>query len=355
MIVINKISNENRKKFKQRLFSTLFIVGYLIVYFILAILSDKVYFWSPFIDSIITKKVIGGILTFLQVPLILIASYEISKNFISDSKKMIVTTSVMMLISTLSPLICLYLYHFEIISSIESKKLYKEAFLPLMIFVVFLGLIVLFFGLSFYKKLNFKNITFTFIVYILINSFFIGSIYLTFIKGWVTYLFMLLIVFLSDTFAYIGGMFFGKTKLSTKYSPNKTVEGLLFGLAISSMIILLLIFGLSYVPRDQTNDQRNILENLFGGTFKKSSLIFDPQYFLWWIAIAIVFIGLSLVSTLGDMLYSVFKRAKEIKDYSNLLPGHGGLLDRIDSHSLVIFVVFSITISTEVVKSFLKI
>ena len=105
---------------------------------------------------------------------------------------------------------------------------------------------------------------------------------------------------LFDTFAYIIGSNFGKTYIVKKISPNKTLEGLVGGLF--SSIILGSLIGLSLVPKN------------------------------YWIIIIFILGGLS--AFFGDLLISFFKRQTGVKDTGKILPGHGGILDRIDSHLL---------------------
>ena len=106
----------------------------------------------------------------------------------------------------------------------------------------------------------------------------------------------------TDIFAYCIGYKFGKHKFS-KVSPKKSIEGCIAG-TIGS-IIMMLIYTI-------------ILNNCFS---------FEYSYFM----IGIIGLVLSLIGQLGDFSASCIKRYVDIKDYSNLLPGHGGMLDRIDS------------------------
>lgn len=115
------------------------------------------------------------------------------------------------------------------------------------------------------------------------------------------------IAFLSDSFAYLVGMKFGKHKLAPTISPKKTVEGLLGGLAAT--VLGMVIYGL-------------ILQ-LFCG--------FRVNYFF---VIAYAVVG-SVCGVFGDLCFSVVKRQTGIKDYGNLIPGHGGILDRFDSMIVV--------------------
>lgn len=115
------------------------------------------------------------------------------------------------------------------------------------------------------------------------------------------------IAFLSDAGGYFVGSTFGRHKLAPVVSPNKTVEGMLGGLACATvgMIIYALILGLGFHFR----------------VFYGYAILYG------------ILAGLSGV--VGDLIFSVIKRQTGIKDYGNLIPGHGGFLDRFDSVCLV--------------------
>lgn len=113
---------------------------------------------------------------------------------------------------------------------------------------------------------------------------------------------VILITILTDTFAYFTGMMIGKHKV-TKISPNKSLEGYIGGIVMAS-----------------------ILSSIYYMTFIGNASL--------WSVIPVI-IALSLVCELGDLFYSAIKRENEIKDFSNLIPGHGGILDRIDSLTFV--------------------
>ena len=106
----------------------------------------------------------------------------------------------------------------------------------------------------------------------------------------------------SDIFAYLIGKHFGKHKFS-KISPNKTIEGCIGGLI--GAIILCLGYAI-------------IANNLFALNL------------VYW-QIAIIAIVLCIIGQIGDFAASVIKRHFEVKDFSDLFPGHGGMIDRIDS------------------------
>lgn len=108
----------------------------------------------------------------------------------------------------------------------------------------------------------------------------------------------------SDTCAYCVGMLFGKHKIAPKLSPKKTVEGCIGGVVGAALI------GFIYAT-----------------AFQDTITDFDnPQ-----LAFAIIGAASSVISQIGDMAASAIKRNHDIKDYGNLIPGHGGILDRFDS------------------------
>jgi len=114
-------------------------------------------------------------------------------------------------------------------------------------------------------------------------------------------MFLLILIWAADSGAYFAGKYFGKIKLADKVSPKKTWEGVLGGIIVSEIIAFIYAYFIVAMPS-------NIL------------IIFML------LCVVIVF-----VSILGDLLESLFKRQMGIKDSSHILPGHGGVLDRIDS------------------------
>ena len=117
-----------------------------------------------------------------------------------------------------------------------------------------------------------------------------------------------IIAFLSDSGAYFVGLKFGRHKLAPVVSPHKTVEGALGG--IVAAMVGMLIYGI-------------VLKAVF------------PQFEVR-LGLAVLY-GLlgSLCGIFGDLCFSVIKRQTGIKDYGNLIPGHGGVLDRLDSMMMV--------------------
>ena len=119
---------------------------------------------------------------------------------------------------------------------------------------------------------------------------------------------------IADTGAYFVGSFFGKHKLCPRLSPKKTVEGLIGGIAFS--VIFCLLTGYVY---------QLILGNMVQVSY-----------------VGVLLLGLvcAPLSVVGDLFASLIKRIHKVKDYGNLFPGHGGVMDRFDSLLFVLPVVY---------------
>lgn len=106
------------------------------------------------------------------------------------------------------------------------------------------------------------------------------------------------LIWTNDTFAYIVGKNFGKNKLYKQISPNKTIEGFIGGIIFSCIAGYFIYYFTHYLN------------------------------FQSWLGMAII---LSVFGTIGDLIQSKFKRQAGVKDSGKLMPGHGGLFDRLDS------------------------
>lgn len=115
-----------------------------------------------------------------------------------------------------------------------------------------------------------------------------------------------------DTMAFFVGRGLGKRKIVPKISPNKTWEGTIGGFSGSILVVALI---------------------------GKYFLLFN------WLQIIIIGIMIGILAFFGDLLISWYKRRLKVKDMGRLIPGHGGLLDRIDSHLLVFLGLFLFRIS----------
>ncbi len=111
---------------------------------------------------------------------------------------------------------------------------------------------------------------------------------------------ILIFIWVNDSFAYLVGKNFGKTKLFESVSPKKTIEGFLGGLIFS-------LIAAYFITHQHDNPIITLLD---------------------WMIIAAI---LSILGTIGDLIESKFKRQANSKDSGNIMPGHGGMLDRLDS------------------------
>ena len=145
------------------------------------------------------------------------------------------------------------------------------------------------------------------------------------LKGEFFVLFILLIIIFSDIGGYVVGKFIGGTKL-TKISPNKTISGSLgsFLFSLFALGFLILIINFSDIELSYTVGCYPFCEGIKNFFYEGENMqkgINDG---------VILCLTLSFVSQIGDLIISYFKRLAKVKDTGKFLPGHGGILDRID-------------------------
>jgi phosphatidate cytidylyltransferase len=132
--------------------------------------------------------------------------------------------------------------------------------------------------------------------------------------------FLFMVTIMTDTFAYIFGVRFGKHRLAVKISPKKSVEGSVYG-SLSAIVLTLI-----YMYFAKLEVIGNIELNVF-------------------VSILLILV-ISIFGQIGDLIASKMKRDYGVKDYSNLFPGHGGVMDRFDS---AIFAALILMLISEVV------
>lgn len=180
--------------------------------------------------------------------------------------------------------------------------------------VMFLAMLIVFIEPEMRKDV--KTATFKFFIIaftVLAMSIFTKFIWLVNMYHFEFIFFFLLIAIVADTFAYLGGKYLGSklfngAKLAPKISPKKTWAGFAIGYVFTAAFVAVV------------------------GWFTHAFVQTDHEI----LAVVLLSILLPIVSVLGDLIFSLFKRYLEIKDFSNLLPGHGGILDRLDATSVVV-------------------
>ena len=178
--------------------------------------------------------------------------------------------------------------------------------LPLIFFIVIEGsflfaifLVICFFisvleWINMSKKLKYKNVG---LIFLLISFLSIYNLRLNYNDNYILFIYIVVICVSTDIGGYIFGKLLKGPKL-IKYSPNKTIAGMFGGFFISILSMFILIH------------------------------IYEDQNFSIKLLAFVIFI--SVISQLGDITVSFFKRLAKIKDTGKIIPGHGGLLDRID-------------------------
>ncbi|WP_417202112.1 phosphatidate cytidylyltransferase [Acetoanaerobium sticklandii] len=165
--------------------------------------------------------------------------------------------------------------------------------LPVLLFILVVGeSILLIFGKKTVEDISVSILTFVYITVALSSVIVVRDASFDFI--WYVFIF----AWATDTCAYFAGFAFGKHKLMPKVSPKKTIEGAIGG--IIGCIIISTVYA----------------------------YFIHPEYIL---LIGVSALIGSVISQAGDLFASSFKRKLGVKDYGNLIPGHGGMLDRIDS------------------------
>jgi phosphatidate cytidylyltransferase len=168
---------------------------------------------------------------------------------------------------------------------------------------LFIAFILLLFGLFFltivFEWFTPMDVGYLFTMMVLMTSA-LRSVLLTVnVYGRMALIYILVVTFLTDTYAFFGGYLWGKHKINPRISPKKTVEGAITGWALA------------------------MLSGILFGYFLVEKL---PLYF-----IIISSAVLPITSQIGDFAFSAIKRYFDVKDFGALFPAHGGVLDRIDS------------------------
>lgn len=204
----------------------------------------------------------------------------------------------------------LFSFFIPLLSRMQTQNLYKNYLCLLFCFLFYLLALNVFAN----DKVSFQSISVVFFITAFLSMSFSSIILLRDIEkiGQFAYILIFIGAWISDTFAYFTGILFGRHKLIPKISPKKTIEGSLGAIAFCAGAYVLYGYILSAFYDIETN----------------------------LLVLALVGAVISCVSQIGDLCMSAIKRNYGVKDFGNIFPGHGGVLDRFDSILAVAPVLF---------------
>lgn len=243
----------------------------------------------------------------LALIILFLIKNKISEKKFTNIKQRIFTWFVIIILFYLATMSRIYLLLlFGLISTLAFKEFLQFAYIKYNSELIVTSIVV---NLAFYLGIYFKNLYVLLILFILIalrfykRAFIIFAFFITtYLIGSISYIddlnfiinYMILIE-LNDVFQYISGNIFGERKITPNISPNKTVEGLIGGIILTTLTASLLKYF--------------------------ANIDFQVKFIPY----------ICLIGFLGDIFISALKRKVNLKDSGNLLLGHGGILDRVDS------------------------
>ena len=206
-------------------------------------------------------------------------------------------------------------------------KLFSKLPFPTYVIAIFYVIIMMFIMLGNYKKTKFEDVVMSMfcgviVPYVMSTITLLRNLCLSrpdlFQQSQVFFIIFtaLLSAWLNDTFAYFVGRKFGKHKLAPNISPKKSVEGAIGGIVITMLFNLAFFFIFDY-------------------------FFFKNDTIKWWM-IPATSMFLSAISIGGDLSASVIKRNFGEKDFGTIFPGHGGIMDRFDSYSFVMPMLYAV-------------
>ena len=309
---------------------------------------------------LVPALILGGWIYFAVITLALgFACYEILG---CTNKRTILTVFVYFIFCAL--IIYWPLFKNLIVEGAAKPKIesyYDQIYLPIIVIIV--GSFLVFFLTVIYKDFTVQDACFLIAMAIIVGLGFQCLLYLryyplkllgidTSVNTWkftadntvrpsLLLIFVIFSTFMTDIGAYFVGIFFGKNKINERISPHKTWEGFVGGVIISFLFSSAFGLILSYIGWPIYDSRSPNPQLSFALTDK-------------WYLILILSALIPLFATLGDFVFSSIKRYWGIKDYGKLIPGHGGVLDRLDSiiFAVIVASIFVFMLSTTVDNKF---
>ena len=286
---------------KKRIFSSVILFSIFIISFFEIYVDNSIYFLSLILIA-------GFVLIYELGKILKLKDFSLVIYWIMSSVPIIFFFSLVLITKNdylLNIDIRMINMNFDYLS--RSDALLLDKFLKQ--FSVFIGIISTFFWLIIVPlDMCFKNISSNhkfkiFYGYFLISPMIIISAAIFIEQRWALF-WLFVFIWIADIGAYFFGKLFGKTKLVETISPGKTVEGALGGLFTNLLLVSFFIFWAIY---------------------------YDAEIYVRYVILAfIAVIAITALSVIGDIYESFLKRQAGVKDSGRLIPGHGGLLDRLD-------------------------
>ena len=286
---------------KKRIFSSIILFSIFIISFFEIYIDNSIYFLSLILIA-------GFVLIYELGKILKLKDFSLVIYWIMSSVPIIFFFSLVLITKNdylLNIDIRMINMNFDYLS--RSDALLLDKFLKQ--FSVFIGIISTIFWIIIVPlDMYFKNISSNhkfkiFYGYFLISPMIIISAAIFIEQRWALF-WLFVFIWIADIGAYFFGKLFGKTKLVETISPGKTVEGALGGLFTNLLLVSFFIFWTIYYDAE----------------------IYVPYVILAFIAV----IAITALSVIGDIYESFLKRQAGVKDSGRLIPGHGGLLDRLD-------------------------
>lgn len=335
---------QEKQTFLARSRSGIFIAIFYVAYFLLLVFSDPNVF--PPIENVWQAQfILNFACVLMMVPIVYFVAHEITNICFPGHKAVFIYTALALFVLTMGSSIFLLggrhdIWHFEIG---DEFVWYLEICLAGIVFFTLVSTLVWIIMSRHIVYVGRKTrIWYPLLVFIL-NTFFVAFTYTSIIHGWSAFMFLIMASTGCDLFAYLGGRKFGKHKLAPTISPNKTWEGLICGMVVT-LIICLLTVAILFIP-----DIEHKNHSLYCFVGCQSCSVYDNRVLrnlqpYFWAIYVFTFIALMTVSVCGDLFFSWVKRRFNIKDFSNLIPGHGGMLDRLDALIFIFTFYFLVTV-----------
>lgn len=329
----------DKRELRNRIITSVVLLCFVVLFLFFGISSINLYGFNTFNR---TEQIGFGVTyLFLGIFVLAIALFEYFKLFYKYSDQYWIFIFYFLVAALLSygPT---FLYYFDYLGFYHlTFKVITKDFGLIQIIGVFFGAFILYVcQAKNLRHLKAYRILSHYVLFFLISYFFMFFNFLMILHSWTVIFILWVPVIFNDTFAYFGGKKFGKHKLAEKISPNKTWEGVIFG--VTSALIIILVLGGFYLLDKSTETNSFgyvIINNNIQGNILSAINIEGTAYAKVWVFfISLFFFGLIIgfLATAGDLIFSFFKRVNDVKDYGKLLVGHGGVLDRIDSLILVV-------------------